>query len=79
VRDDSAGAGDWGKDCRRGLGKWHLDLKRSCQLQLEAAGLDPARLEVAAECTCCHKELFFSYRRDNGKTGRQIGFIKMGI
>lgn len=73
------GAGDWEKIAEEvALGKWHLDLKLSCQLQLEAAGLDPAHLEVAAECTCCHKELFFSYRRDSGKTGRQIGFIKMG-
>jgi hypothetical protein len=73
------GAGDWEQIAEEvALGKWHLDLKLSCQLQLEVAGLDPARIEVAAECTCCHKELFFSYRRDSGKTGRQIGFIKMG-
>lgn len=73
------GAGDWEKIAEEvALGKWHLDLKRSCQLQLAAAGLEPTRVEAAAECTCCHKELFFSYRRDSGKTGRQIGFIKMG-
>jgi YfiH family protein len=81
VRDTfRIGVGDWEKIAEEvALGKWHLDLKRSCQLQLEAADLDPARIEVAAECTCCHKELFFSYRRDNGKTGRQLGFIKMGV
>jgi len=77
VRDAfRAGAGDWEKIATEvELGKWHLDLQRSCQLQLAAAGLDPARVETAAECTCCHKELFFSYRRDGGKTGRQLGFI----
>lgn len=80
VRDSfRVGAGDWEKIAQEvALGKWHLDLQRSCQLQLAAAGLAPAHVETAAECTCCHKELFFSYRRDNGKTGRQIGFIKLG-
>ncbi len=59
------------------LGKWHLDLRQSAVLQLEAAGLDPARIEAAEECTCCHRELFFSYRRDGGKTGRQMGFVML--
>lgn len=61
-----------------GLGKWQLDLSRSCRLQLEGAGLPAARIEVVQECTCCHRELFFSYRRDNGQTGRQLGFIGLG-
>lgn len=59
----------------RSLGKWLLDLRLSCQLQLRDAGLDPARTEAVEECTCCHKELFFSYRRDGGSTGRQMGFV----
>lgn len=57
------------------LGQWRLDLQKSCRIQLEAAGLQMAGLEVAEECTCCHKELFFSYRRDGGVTGRQMGFL----
>lgn len=59
------------------LGHWKLDIPLSCRLQLEAAGLKPQLIEVAEQCTCCHPELFFSYRRDNGMTGRQIGFIKL--
>jgi YfiH family protein len=57
------------------LGKWHLDLRRSCELQLAAAGIAKSRMDVVAEDTCCHRELFFSYRRDNGQTGRQMGFV----
>lgn len=56
------------------LGHWQLDLQKSCLLQLDAAGIDRASVEIVAECTCCHKETFFSYRRDRGRTGRQIGF-----
>lgn len=59
----------------RELGQWQLDLRRSCVLQLEEAGLDRAQIEVASECTCCHREMFFSYRRDDGQTGRQSGFL----
>ncbi len=59
------------------LGRWRLDLKKSCVLQLEACGISKGKIEVAEECTCCHRELFFSYRRDQGKTGRQLGFVLM--
>jgi len=71
-----AGAGGWEKIAKEtSLGHWLLDLRLSCQLQLEAAGLQPPRIEAVAECTCCHRETFYSYRRDNGRTGRQMGFV----
>jgi len=57
------------------LGHWKLDLRESCRLQLLDAGLEPSGIDVASECTCCHRELFFSYRRDDGKTGRQLGYV----
>jgi hypothetical protein len=57
------------------LGEWQLDLKKSCQRQLESADVLEKNIESVTECTCCHRELFFSYRRDNGQTGRQIGFM----
>ncbi|PLY03304.1 MAG: peptidoglycan editing factor PgeF [Desulfuromonas sp.] len=59
------------------LGHWQLNLPLSCRLQLEQAGLATESIEVAEQCTCCHPELFFSYRRDKGMTGRQIGFLKL--
>lgn len=59
------------------LGHWQLDIAKSCLLQLEQAGMNEQNIEQADECTCCHPELFFSYRRDAGNTGRQIGFIKI--
>lgn len=70
------GVGDWERIAEETeLGRWRLDLQRSCVLQLEAAGLESGTIEVAKECTCCHRELFFSYRRDGGQTGRQMGFL----
>ena len=71
-----AGAGGWEQIAKEtSLGHWLLDLRRSCQLQLEAAGVQSPRIEAVAECTCCHRETYYSYRRDNGRTGRQMGFV----
>lgn len=72
------GSGFWSEvSSEVSLGHWQLDLTVSCQLQLEQAGLQPENIEVAKECTCCHPELLFSYRRDKGTTGRQLGFIML--
>ena len=59
------------------LGHWHLNIPLSCQLQLEQSGLKPQNIEITEECTCCHPELFFSHRRDNGITGRQLSFMQL--
>ena len=46
-----------------------LDLWSSAERALRAAGVeDIHRTDL---CTCCNPELFFSHRRDHGRTGRQ--------
>jgi len=79
VRDAfQAGSGHWSRIAKEtDLHQWQLDLQKSCLLQLEAAGLAASQVSVVAECTCCHRELFFSYRRDQGQTGRQMGFVQL--
>jgi polyphenol oxidase len=47
-----------------------LDLCTTNRQQLLMAGLQPEHIEIADICTSCHTELFFSYRRENGITGR---------
>lgn len=72
------GSGFWSEiSSEVSLGHWQLDLALSCRLQLEQAGLKVNDIDQVTECTCCHPESLFSYRRDKGKTGRQIGFIKL--
>jgi YfiH family protein len=69
------GTDRWGRIATEvSLGHWQLDLQQSILLQLEEAGIDGSCVDVVKECTCCHKETFFSYRRDQGRTGRQMGF-----
>jgi YfiH family protein len=52
-----------------------LDLWSAAEQALRAAGCD--EVERADLCTFCHPELFFSHRRDRGRTGRQgvVGYI----
>jgi polyphenol oxidase len=60
-----------------GTGKWRLDMALANRMQLEDAGLSTASIQTSGNCVCCQKELFFSYRRDAGETGRQMGFIML--
>ncbi|MGD9737271.1 MAG: polyphenol oxidase family protein [Solirubrobacterales bacterium] len=48
-----------------------LDLAEVARRLLAAAGV--GRVESAGLCTSCESELFFSHRRDRGRTGRQAG------
>jgi hypothetical protein len=48
-----------------------LDLAEVARRQLAASGVE--RVEIAGLCTSCEPELFFSHRRDRGRTGRQGG------
>ena len=53
----------------------HLDLPESNRRQLLAAGLPAAAVEVLPFCTFCRKDLFFSYRAEQGHTGRMLAVI----
>ncbi len=55
----------------------HLDLQKTNTLLLEKAGLKPENIENAGVCTCCNSSQFFSYRADNGKTGRIAAVISV--
>ncbi|HEX6601646.1 MAG TPA: polyphenol oxidase family protein [Solirubrobacterales bacterium] len=48
-----------------------LDLPEAARRSLAKAGVE--RIESAGLCTSCEEELFFSHRRDEGRTGRQAG------
>lgn len=48
-----------------------LDLPEVARRKLGRAGVE--EVEVAGLCTSCERDLFFSHRRDHGRTGRQAG------
>lgn len=50
-----------------------LDLAEVARRQLVAAGVEQV---VASDlCTSCNPDLFFSHRRDRGRSGRQAGLV----
>jgi len=53
---------------------WRLDLQTANLLQLRESGVPSSNVATVPICTCCRKDLFFSYRRD-GRTGRMLNFV----
>ncbi len=57
-------------------GKPHLDLHGLLRAQALHLGLDPAKDGSIRRCTCCERDLFFSYRCGD-REGRQWGLIEL--
>ena len=51
-------------------GKTTIDLWELNVLQLEARGVPREQVAVSRLCTSCRADLFYSWRRDHGETGR---------
>jgi YfiH family protein len=58
----------------RNLGS-RVDLWLANEQILRGAGLPRRRIEVLGRCTSCEDDVFFSHRRDQGRTGRHLAFI----
>jgi YfiH family protein len=52
-----------------------LDLAAANRWQLLEAGVAPRNLAASEMCTACRTDLFFSYRREQGRTGRMLSVI----
>lgn len=50
-----------------------LDLAAVAEALLREQGIE--RIQRAGLCTSCRDDLFFSHRRDRGRTGRQVGLV----
>lgn len=57
--------------------KYHLDLWQANAITLQRAGVLADNIDMANTCTACNKDVFFSYRADNGKTGRIASIISL--
>ncbi|MBS3942772.1 MAG: laccase domain-containing protein [Dethiobacter sp.] len=58
-----------------GQGSYRLDLPRINAAQLINAGIAAHNLAQTGFCTSCRPDLFYSYRRERGLTGRMMGFL----
>lgn len=62
---------------KTGEKKWNIDLKGIIQEELLKEGLIPENIHDCAICTKCSRELFFSYRGDEGRTGSLAAFMQV--
>ena len=54
---------------------WRLDLPTANLIQLREAGVRTSNVAFVQHCTCCRKDLYFSYRRDGRQSGRMLNFV----
>lgn len=55
----------------------YIDLNKACILDMLQAGIVPKNITDAALCTYGNAALFFSHRRDKGKTGAMAAVIAL--
>jgi len=65
---------NWEQVVHKAADKWLLDLWQANCLQVEEIGVCSNNIVVSNVCTACNNELFFSYRAEQGETGR-IGAV----
>ncbi len=53
----------------------YWDLQQTNARILEAVGVRSQNISTCRLCTACHPELFFSFRRDLGETGRMAALL----
>ncbi|WP_243289957.1 peptidoglycan editing factor PgeF [Bacillus sp. FJAT-47783] len=58
-----------------GRGQYRINLKLVNKLICLQFGVSEQNISVSEYCTSCCDRLFFSHRRDQGKTGRMMSFI----
>lgn len=57
--------------------KWKLNLWLANQQQLSEIGVKDQNIIISKVCTACNKDLFFSYRAEQGITGRIAAAISL--
>jgi polyphenol oxidase len=58
-------------------GKYQLNLKALHRRMMIDTGIPAENIQVSGACTYEEDELYYSHRRDRGKTGRMLGFIAL--
>lgn len=58
-------------------GTYLLNLQECNRFFMQKAGILSSRIEVSQLCTSCSNEWFFSYRKEQGKTGRMAAWIAL--
>lgn len=57
--------------------KYFIDLRKTVQTRLQQLGVLEKNISHVTECTSCDNKKYFSYRKENGITGRMASVIKL--
>ncbi|HPL52935.1 MAG TPA: peptidoglycan editing factor PgeF [Bacillota bacterium] len=60
-----------------GKGKYYIDLWKANKLMFMGQGIPEGNITVSGLCTMCNEDLFFSYRRDKGRTGSMSAIMEL--
>ncbi len=66
-----------GEYCKKLEEKWFIDLPGIIRRTLESEGLKENKIVLSGICTKCNKDIFFSHRGDNGKTGTLSAIMQL--
>ena len=58
-------------------GKFRIDLWKANKIMLIELGIPEENITVSGFCTKCNEQLFFSYRRDKGRTGSLSAIMEL--
>ncbi|MEK8129737.1 peptidoglycan editing factor PgeF [Paenibacillus filicis] len=56
-------------------GKYKLNLQQVNRQIMCKAGILPSHIEISGLCTSCRTDLFYSHRKEGGRTGRMVAWI----
>jgi YfiH family protein len=59
--------------------KYMLDLPLINQKQLLDEGIEKENIDLSGQCTCCEVDTYFSYRKEQGCSGRFMSMIGLKI
>jgi len=74
-KDNYKNTKDFVKD--KGNGKYFLDLWEANKSSLLEASVPLRNITISNICTKCNNDLFFSYRGENGDTGRMAAILQL--
>lgn len=63
--------------CKKVQDKWFIDLHSIIKTSLKTEGIEEDKILIAGVCTKCNKDVFFSHRGDNGKTGTLTAIMQI--
>ena len=56
---------------------FYADLEAACSQDMLQSGIDPGHITISGLCTYEHADLFYSHRRDEGRTGAMAAMLEL--